>query len=350
MNNNTLTDDQRLLELLEKWNSGDFTRSDEQALRQLASTDEFRRESVEGYLRAPSDDHQQSLERIAQRLQARAQPMKARWAYWHWAAVAASIAVFAVAIWTLIPTQEKRGEIIAQTPDMEMADDRVGERGTAPTADSAPAEHSGPIVYNQSAPARSSQRTAVQPRLESDYSRKKEAESANIVIDLSEAAKTDKMAPKPQQTTVPASAPSRSAAAKDTAPSTADIGMASEGEISERAEQAVKAKKSASERAEEAVKDRKSAQKALNESVEDVFSRYLYQNARLPYEAKNNNVSGFVRVRFSINDKGKASNATVIRPLGYECDEAALRLVNAYNWPASFRPPAPIEVDVPFIK
>ncbi|MBL7807867.1 MAG: hypothetical protein JNN28_08645, partial [Saprospiraceae bacterium] len=67
---NPYNNDKRLLELLERWQSGDFTRADEQELQSLTDSDEFRRETAEGYMSVPEANHAQHLASLRQRLQA----------------------------------------------------------------------------------------------------------------------------------------------------------------------------------------------------------------------------------------------------------------------------------------
>lgn len=64
----------------------------------------------------------------------------------------------------------------------------------------------------------------------------------------------------------------------------------------------------------------------------DVFNEYLRQNARLPLEARDHNISGSVRLQFSVNANGDAQNLVVLRSLGYGCDEEAKRLIQNWSW------------------
>jgi hypothetical protein len=56
MDISTQNEDTRFLELLQKWQSGDFTRADEQEMNALAASDAFRREALEGILDFPTHD------------------------------------------------------------------------------------------------------------------------------------------------------------------------------------------------------------------------------------------------------------------------------------------------------
>lgn len=57
------------------------------------------------------------------------------------------------------------------------------------------------------------------------------------------------------------------------------------------------------------------------------FQTYLAQNRRLPAAAKEKGISGAVRVRFQVNPDGSVSQLTVVKSLGYGCDEEAVRLI-----------------------
>jgi protein TonB len=57
------------------------------------------------------------------------------------------------------------------------------------------------------------------------------------------------------------------------------------------------------------------------------FKEFIGHNLRYPEEALRAGVQGFVIVEYDILDDGSVRNARVIKPLGYGCDEEALRLI-----------------------
>lgn len=61
---------------------------------------------------------------------------------------------------------------------------------------------------------------------------------------------------------------------------------------------------------------------------ETALYRFLSDKLRYPILATQNQVEGKVFVRFVIERDGLISNATVIKGIGYGCDEEALRVVN----------------------
>ena len=59
----------------------------------------------------------------------------------------------------------------------------------------------------------------------------------------------------------------------------------------------------------------------------DNMGAFLQRNLRYPTMAINENVSGKVIVNFIIDEEGKIEKATVIKGIGYGCDEEALRVI-----------------------
>ena len=57
------------------------------------------------------------------------------------------------------------------------------------------------------------------------------------------------------------------------------------------------------------------------------FAKYVQDNLRYPQEARNNNIEGDVIVDFQINANGSSDNFTIIKGLGFGCDEEAVRLI-----------------------
>ena len=59
---------------------------------------------------------------------------------------------------------------------------------------------------------------------------------------------------------------------------------------------------------------------------------YVKKELRYPKEALAAKVEGTVSVRYSVDYKGKVSEATIISPLGHGCDEEALRIVKSLHF------------------
>ena len=71
----------------------------------------------------------------------------------------------------------------------------------------------------------------------------------------------------------------------------------------------------------------------------DAMANYIASSVVYPEKAKADNVQGKVFVQFVVETDGSIAEATVLRGVGGECDEEALRVVNAMpQWkPATFK-------------
>ena len=62
-------DDKKLIDLLERWQSGNFSLREEQELQRLLQTDDtFAKDAAEGFLQYPEEDHTARLNRLHQKL------------------------------------------------------------------------------------------------------------------------------------------------------------------------------------------------------------------------------------------------------------------------------------------
>jgi len=59
---------------------------------------------------------------------------------------------------------------------------------------------------------------------------------------------------------------------------------------------------------------------------------FIRKNLRYPKEALDKKISGVVRLKYTINGKGKVTAAQVIHSLGYGCDEEAIRVINILKY------------------
>lgn len=65
----------------------------------------------------------------------------------------------------------------------------------------------------------------------------------------------------------------------------------------------------------------------------EAFEVYLKENTKLPPRARQYNVKGRVIVSFIVNEKSELSDFTIIRSLGFGCDEEAIRIIkNGPKW------------------
>lgn len=66
---------------------------------------------------------------------------------------------------------------------------------------------------------------------------------------------------------------------------------------------------------------------------EDAMYKFISENIKYPASAKENSIQGTVYVKFVVSDKGKISDAVVVKGIGSGCDEEALRVVKKMpNW------------------
>ena len=59
----------------------------------------------------------------------------------------------------------------------------------------------------------------------------------------------------------------------------------------------------------------------------DAFRTFLIKNLRYPNAAQSSNVQGKVYLNFTVETDGSLSNITVLRGIGFGCDEEALRVM-----------------------
>jgi TonB family protein len=59
---------------------------------------------------------------------------------------------------------------------------------------------------------------------------------------------------------------------------------------------------------------------------------FIRKNLRYPKEAWENKISGVVRLKYTIDGKGRVTHTQVIHSLGYGCDEEASRVVKLLKY------------------
>lgn len=68
---------------------------------------------------------------------------------------------------------------------------------------------------------------------------------------------------------------------------------------------------------------------------DDAMMKFIMENLKYPEEAVANNISGTVRVKFTIDSNGTVKNPTIIgnQKLGYGCEKEAIRVIeNMPRW------------------
>ena len=78
--------------------------------------------------------------------------------------------------------------------------------------------------------------------------------------------------------------------------------------------------------------------------MEDPYT-YIKRNFRISKEAKINRVSGKIYLTFIVDKNSQATNIRVLRGLGYDLDEEAIRVVKDYDkWIPGKRKGIPVPV------
>lgn len=329
-------DDKRLLDLLERWQSGDFSRADEQEMQALAASDEFRRETVEGFWALPETDHQAHLAALRARLRTQNGLGRRVRLPQMWAAIAAAMLLLLTAIW-FFPTKEgdspvAQEKISKNTEDQPIASNmpEPEPEQTAPKGSSAPSKPAAP----QAGPKRN-QVAATKPT-------EVVAEADGLQEIVSAPAPMPSAVESKELGGISPATPREYAKVMDEMEGV-DPGAGNMAKRSQAAEEKnIKSKAS---------KQKKARTKPLESEPAggwDDFTDYLRRNARLTEAARQNNVSGTVRLQFILNEKSLPINFQILRSLGYGCDEEAIRLVKGYNWQVGTDPE--VTVDVPFVR
>lgn len=342
MSNSLHHDDLRFLELLQRWQSGEFTRADEKELISLAAQDPFRQEALDGLLAFPENDHVKTLDNLRLRLQRDQRPVVFSWT--KITALAAAFVILIAAVWFFQvrpvpdPTEDTlaRNETINPVPTTTLppssdAEPPAGapksESKTNPapdrnTADAPPMPGAQADVQsgNLAAADIDDPRTVQPPGVLADRS----TNTAQPVEIAEEAAKMADV--------------SDESIAKDA------LGRKDEAESVQYDKAAKKSKAPA------AKSQSKPVSSPGGEPVNgwEPFNTYIRSNARLTDRALANNVSGYVRLQFTVNEKNQPENIQVINSLGFGCDEEAVRLIKNYGWKRISR--QPVLVDVPFVR
>lgn len=333
-------DDKRFLDLLQKWQDGDFTRSDEQELQALTGEDDFRKEAWEGFQLHPEEDHDYRLAALRRSIN----PEKGgrRVLFPQMAAIAAALVLVLAALWffrTPAPQPElpiAKNETPAETPtatDQTMSD-------ALPGAEVAPRV---PSELKQDAIAKALPQKSIGDVPETRAASKTEEkdEAANV-------ATTAAAPPIVQPDASTAESESKDVIAYQNTNDVKEEQDFANDKVSEK-------KKVETMQKPGAVTARRENAPTGNvmRNVDDnlvALQNYLNQNARLPEAARQNNVSGYVRIGFRLEGNPKQPTAfRVVRGMGYGCDEEAMRVLRTYRYWRDFTQDT-LTVEVPFIR
>ena len=64
----------------------------------------------------------------------------------------------------------------------------------------------------------------------------------------------------------------------------------------------------------------------------EAFGKYLAKNLKYPAAAQRANVTGKVYTQFIVNTDGSVSDVTVLKSVGFGCDEEAIRVLETVKW------------------
>lgn len=343
MQTNPYNDDKRLLELLERWQSGDFTRSDEQELQALADSDEFRREAVEGFWALPEASHATHLASLRTRLRERTGV--GRRVMFPQLMAAAAVVLLVIAAIVFFPSEQKEAPMAAeqatQPPmDTQPIASNFPEQKPLESVRSAPPPKTDQLLSQSARPGETFPTMAESGPAASGAASEVAATPAPPVLADDEMVGDKTLASKPVETENAYNKVLEEQDLPDFAP----------GNVAKRAE----AKKETDGMAKAKQKDAYKKSRPASPNVSQpqggwaAFQDYLRRNARLPEAARQNNVSGSVRIKFRLDANNQPIDFITVRALGFGCEEEAIRLVKAYTWQRGSD--QELTVDVPFVR
>lgn len=332
--------DKRLLDLLERWQTGDFSRADEQELQELAASDEFRRETVEGFWANPEADHSTHIASLRARLRLQAGGTR-RVAFTQMLTAVAAVFLLVLGVIWLLPKGSE----------------------PAPLVEESTPEHieNQPIASNMPEAKTSVEEMRSSPGASRPSQLKRSPATETMEPPKMAARPTVSSAPVELERVSPAPVPSEESREADLAtaapPETSDAILEKTTEDQKEMDAGyAKASQQARSAAAKAAKSKESMKKkapsgpATSQPVGgwNDFKEYLRKNARLTEAARQNNISGTVKIKFRLEENNQPIDFQVIQPLGYGCDDEAIRLLKAYSWRRGDDPE--VTVDIPFIR
>jgi len=332
--------DKRLLELLERWQTGDFSRADEQELQELAASDEFRRETVEGFWANPEADHSTHIAALRERLQTLTGGTR-RVAFNQMLTAVAAVFLLVLGIIWLLPKGPEPAPIVE-----ESAPERIENQ---PIASNIP-EAKTSVEEMRSSPGTSS------PRLLQRSPAPEPMEAPKMAVGPTVSSVPLELPPAP-----PAPMVQEEGKTADLAitapPETSDAILEKTTEDQKemdagyaKASQPARSAAAKAAKSKESMKKKAPSSPATSQPVGgwNDFKEYLRKNARLTEAARQNNISGTVKIKFRLEENNQPIDFQVIQPLGYGCDDEAIRLLKAYSWRRGVDPE--VTVDIPFIR
>lgn len=332
------SDDARFLELFERWQTGAFNHADERELHALAESDDFRREAWEGFSALPETRHEAYLERLHERLRPRSGAKRIVLGMWMAAAAALALVVAAVFFWPEPAARDTQP--IAQSTDVAPIPPAPTDASSSDRAD----------TYSKAKPAGPSSGTvATRPRSEPTSGPGDIALQDDVAAITKDKTESNPMESAPE-VALDADATKMVVAEESARPQLVAPPPAAAKKTQEQAANMEKARTTGAAPGRKATDSAKPVA-AIPDSEPvggwDNFQLYIRRNARLTEAARNNNISGNVRLQFTVGPDGKPANISVLQSLGFGCDEEAMRLVRLFQWaPAG----GSATVEVPFVR
>ncbi|MEZ4920168.1 MAG: energy transducer TonB [Saprospiraceae bacterium] len=328
--------------MLRRWFRGDMTLRDEASWQSMAREDGFQRDALDGYRSAPEMDHEAAMKRMQEALHKRVPPKPKVFPINRVLSIAAVFLLLVAAIYWLPQSGmnlNSKSKELAQNTEQQDTDGAPSETMTPAVADKIQSEQEKAVVNK--------------PTVIKDA-------KPDILPGGGIAANT----PEPPVRVLESSSPTNSNILsedaddiyKDEAYGYTPVNnppLKEEAAGSQAFEPAVAqqntspqgtSRKARSFPIEEQITEQEKPTTTYKPKMDngllggqpamgwDAFDEYLRRSALLPIEARNNNVTGVVRLEFSIDPGGSAFNFVVLQGLGYGCDEEAIRLVSAKEW------------------
>jgi hypothetical protein len=355
--------DVQFFELLQKWLRGDFGNKDEKELNMMLNKDDFQREAMEGYQALSEVNHEVNLETLKQKIRGKSKPIATPVLSLQRMLSAAAVFALLVAAFWFIPRilDRKQGEIAQHLPVLEqkeIPEVTSMEGNEAPKLDKMIEKN--PTLGGKIEDKELVKPSSSNPQKDNVVSIVSSSGSVTSTATISEEVELKMPAYSSNQTTTDdlddinaerkrESVPGRVASpevAAIPAPATPSKTNADIAVAKRKSKATASAKKSESPKEDvtynetdtkpnmEALKDKNEEIQASSEPAGgwEAFNEYCRTNARLTDNARNNNVSGVVRLQFSVNNNGDPINFLTIKSLGYGCDEEAIRLVKDFEW------------------
>lgn len=345
-------DDQRFLELLDKWISGDFTRTDLLEILQLAASDPFRAEAWEGFNALPETDYETQLDALRRRLNQQPEKQVGARRWWFYAAAAAALLVLGIALprlWLnkgLIEQQQAPLAAASEKPAQPDSASAMPSSATETTAAPSTAKYSG-TSPQQAAPTALQQPDAIASNAAAPGAPMSDqaptpvetiaagGELADEVLAEAPAPRTESSEDKVVAAPPPAPVTRSTAPLPAAKPATSNLGKTKAKRESPAAQSKDWAETDTKSNMDSLRREARKADKpAESEPVNgwDAFNQFARGAARLTPQARAQNVSGSVRVQFSVSPEGEAQNFVFLRRLGYGLDDQAKTIIQNWAW------------------